>query len=387
MLGLRTRFACMLAALAAGCPEDEPAARQESRTQSATHAGLISIQDISIAGAPQAGHGLTVQAFFTAARPADFEEQRRNVFGCKVMAYDVEREPGPVESDQGPLRIDGIQGGQISCVFAAGRGYVCPTTSGSATVQVNTDAGASSYALEGVTLTAADVGRYLQVAGASSAQNNGAFAILGVAAEGSVVVANPAAVAESFAGTYTVVAGAGPTPRDLYSPFRADSQVRVALERGGGKDFDAFEVEIEPGSALVPDRDTLERLRQIDPQAGELSLSCEGEGGDCGTAAVTIVRINTTDGDIAGLPPSAMPRPRKRAVEIQCAEADTGTLHVPAAALAYLRDAHVASPITRIRTAFMRDGYAFASNGAGKPDNRTIIVAGHGVIGFTNPQN
>lgn len=82
---------------------------------------MISIQDISIAGAPQAGHGLTVQAFFTAARPADFEEQRGEVFGCKVMAYDLEREPGPIESDRGTLRIDGIEGGEIRCGFTAGR--------------------------------------------------------------------------------------------------------------------------------------------------------------------------------------------------------------------------------------------------------------------------
>ena len=40
---------------------------------------------------------------------------------------------------------------------------------------------------------------------------------------------------------------------------------------------------------------------------------------------------------------------------------------------------------TRIRTAFMRDGFAFASNGKGKPANRTTIVAGHGIIAFSNP--
>lgn len=91
------------------------------------------------------------------------------------------------------------------------------------------------------------------------------------------------------------------------APFRPDTQVRVALEPGGGRDFDAFAVQITPGSAMRPDRDTLERMRQIDPRASELSLSCEGEGGDCGTAAVTTVRISTTDGDIQGLPPVRCP--------------------------------------------------------------------------------
>ena len=44
-----------------------------------------------------------------------------------------------------------------------------------------------------MTLTAADVGRYLQVSGADSAPNNGAFAILAITPQGSARVANPAA--------------------------------------------------------------------------------------------------------------------------------------------------------------------------------------------------
>jgi hypothetical protein len=178
---------------------------------------------------------------------------------------------------------------------------------------------------------------------------------------------------------------AGPEVIDAYSPFRGDTQVSVALEAGGDEDFAAFEVAITPGSALAPDRATAERITRIDPRAVELQLSCEGEGGDCGTAAVTIVRINTTDGDVQGLSPTALPRPLKRAVEIQCAVVDSGTVRVPAQALEFLRAAHAASPITRIRTAFMRDGYAFAKNAAEKPANRTTIVVGHGVIGFSNP--
>ena len=123
------RLACVLSVLVAGCPEDEATAaphKPRPRARAATHAGLISIQDISISGLPQAGHGLTVQAFFTPARAPDFEQQPGAVFGCKVSAYDLATEPLPAEGDQGRLRIDGIEGGQISCGFVAGRGYVCP---------------------------------------------------------------------------------------------------------------------------------------------------------------------------------------------------------------------------------------------------------------------
>jgi hypothetical protein len=59
-------------------PEAEPG--EESRPPSSsepaalpTHTGLISIQDVSIANQPAAGHGLTVTALFTPWAAADYE--------------------------------------------------------------------------------------------------------------------------------------------------------------------------------------------------------------------------------------------------------------------------------------------------------------------------
>ena len=274
----------------------------------------------------------------------------------------------PRDTDQGRLHIAGIAGGPISCRFAAGRGYVCPTGSGHAAASVTAP---NSYALQGVTLTAADVGRYLQISGAERAENNGAFPILAVAEGGALRVANPRAVSEQFDARYSILAGAGPTPNDLYSPLLEGEKLEVRLE---GRELEPFRVAIEPGAAMRPDAETTELLSHVDPGARELRFGCQGPGGDCGRAAVTIVRITTTDADVSSLPATAMPPSEGSAVEIQCAQ-DSGTIRVPSQALKFLRDVR----ITRIRAAFMRDGYAFAQSG---PD-RSTIVAGHGVIGFT----
>jgi hypothetical protein len=393
MLRLRLLAALNFALLGA-CPSDDSVAdrAREPRmrtTESAapappTHSGLISVQDVSIANLPQAGHGLTVQSFFLQVRKPDFEEQS-GVFGCKVSAYDVASGDIPHETDQGTLKIGGIAGGEIRCGYVKGRGYVCPTASGTAPVEVAADGGRTTYAFRGVTLTAADVGRYLQVSGASQASNNGAFAILALSGSGAALVANPAATAEKFDASYTIVAGAGPTPKDLYSPFEAETKVIVALEPGGDGDFDAFEVEITPGAVWKPDQESAARMVAVRPDGEAVTLSCEGEGGDCGVAAVSIVRITTTDADVTGLSPTAMPPAKKRAVEIQCAAADTGTIRVPAEPMKYLKEANEASPITRIRTAFMRDGYAFANNQGPRAANSTVVVAGRGVLGFSTP--
>jgi hypothetical protein len=346
----------------------------------------VSIQDIAIANLPQAGHGLTVQAFFTPARTPDFVESIQGTpFGCQASAYDLSDEPAPMPADQGALEIAGLNGGAIRCEFHAQRGYVCPTASGSAVAEVAPAQGTSRYTLDGLSLTAADVGRYLQVGGATNAANQGAFAILAVDAVDGITVANPRAVSETFDATYTVLAGAGPTPNDLYAPFVANEPISVRLLPGGERAFDAFDVTIEPASSLRLDEVSAEQIGAIEPNGEALELGCDGQGGDCGAAAVSIIRITTTDGDTNGLSATAMPQAKHWAVEVQCAFPDTGRVHVPAAAMALVAKAHERSPITRIRTAFMRDGFALATNKAPEPASSAIVVAGHGVLGFTNP--
>jgi hypothetical protein len=144
-------------------------------------------------------------------------------------------------------------------------------------------------------------------------------------------------------------------------------------------------VKIEPGDELTLDEASARQISAIELTGEPIELGCDSEGGQCGDAAVSIVRITTTDGDTTGLPATAMPQAKHRIVEVQCAFPDTGRVRVPAAAMALLAEVHQHSPITRIRTAFMRDGYALASNRAPKPQNSAIIVAGHGILGFSSP--
>jgi len=377
-----------LALVLGGCPferADAPVTIDSPQPRAATHSALVSIQDITIANLPQAGHGLTVQAFFAPLRAPDFSEPVSGTpFGCQASAYNLDDEPPPAQEDHGTLEIAGLQGGAIRCVFREGRGYVCPTASGSGAAQVLPAQGVTQYQLSGLSLTAADVGRYLQVSGAAAPENNGAFAIV-AAGDGSVAVANPRGVAEAFDATYAVLAGAGPTPNDLYDPFVADTQVEARLSPGGEAAFQAFDVKIEPGDELTLDEASAQQISAIEPTGEQIELGCDGEGGQCGDAAVSIVRITTTDGDTTGLSATAMPQAKHRIVEVQCAFPDTGRVRVPAAAMALIAEAHQRSPITRIRTAFMRDGYALASNRAPKPQSSAIIVAGHGILGFSSP--
>jgi hypothetical protein len=350
----------------------------------ATHNGLASIQDIQIANLPQAGHGLTMTFLLNPAVPPDYEERPGEVSGCRAWAHDATSNPPPPEQDHGAIRVEGVKNGPYTCQFLASRGYVCPTTAPASGSLVTgaANAGAASYSVPGAAFSANDVGRYLQVSGATTAANNGAFAIVGVVSPTEVMVANPRATAESAAAvSYVVVAGAGPTPNDLFQPFVAGTKVTVDIARGGAGAFDVPPTALTPGAPFVLDATMTDRLQHV-PVTGEaLTLSCA----DCGTADGTIVRITTTDGEVAGLSPVAMPAIKRKLIEIQCLALGTGSVTVPAPAMDLLRQAHAASPITRIRTAFMRDGLAIATNAPPKAPNRIAFAVGRGVLGFSQP--
>ncbi len=345
-----------------------------------THTGLVSVQDISIANLPAAGHGLTVNVFFQAARPPAFEETPGDVTGCRAWTYDVATAPPPADEDHGAIALAGVRGGPLTCRFAPGRGYVCPTAAGSAVIALEAaSGGAARVSVVGASFTAADVGRYLAVTGATGAPNNGAFAIVAAPSSTELVIGNPRATAETFTSTYTVLAGAGPVPNDVYEPFDGNTPVHVGLTPGGGHAFDAMDVALAPGAAFELDGPSRAKLVEVPVTGESLTLACEA----CGKADGTIVRLSTTDGDVAGLSPVAMPAPKRKSVEIQCVALGTGTVTVPAAAMALVRAANDASPITRVRTAFMRDGLAVRSNEAVRAPNRIALAVGRGVLGFT----
>lgn len=353
----------------------------------ATHNGIISIQDVSIQGAPQAGHGLTVQVLFTASRPPAYEQMPGEIEGCRAWVYDMQDNPPPALTDQGVITIAGLEGGPLACRFA-GSGYVCPTSTGAGQASVAPgQTGTAAYTIEGATFSAADVGRYLRITGAGSAKNQGAFPIVAVGSSTTAIVVNQGAVEEAFAAEYTVLAGAGPVPNNPVDPIEGGDEVVVGISPGGEMAFDfADSAPIVAGEAFTPDTASAAALVAVPLDGSPLTLGCGGPGGNCGPAQATVVRLTSTDGDVEGASPFAMPPPARRQVEIQCvALGGDGTLTIPAEAMKLLQEAHQVSPISRIRTALMREGWAAPTNAASLPPNITTLLVGHGLLGFTSP--
>ncbi|UQA63942.1 hypothetical protein E8A73_039205 [Polyangium aurulentum] len=352
-----------------------------------THGGIISIQDISIHGAPQAGHGLTVQVLLTAATAPVYEENPGQITGCKAWSHDVQENPAPPLTDQGMVAIKGLEDGPINCTFQ-NTGYVCPAASGAGQASVAPGPmGATEYTVMGAAFSEADVGRYLRVTGSVNGGNSGAFPIVAVSSATTAVVVNAKAVAEEFPATYTVVAGAGPVPGNPNDPIAGGDELTVALQPGGDMAFHVPESgPIPAGDAFVLDTASQAVIGALPLDGTAVTLGCAGQGGSCGPAQATLVRISSTDGSVAGLSPFAMPAPIDKQVEIQCVVVGgEGKLVIPAEAMKLLQDAHQATPITRIRTAFMREGVATLANPAPQPPNTLNILVGHGLLAFTSP--
>ncbi|WNG46837.1 hypothetical protein F0U60_23960 [Archangium minus] len=386
-----------------GCPKDDsdegPGGSPDSGTPPSTHAGTISIQDRKILGAPQLGHGLSVLVdLSTATRAPDYDEELGQLTGCKVWVYDVESDPPPrAAGDVGTLSIEGTSASLgPGCVFQDGPGYVCPTATGQGEVVLEHAAGTGAppntarISIGGAAFGPDDSGRYLQLRGVPGA--SGSFPIVAVTSTTEVRVAKaPGTNPAPSPGTYQVLAGAGPvpgTPEDEApgDPLRNSDHVRVRITPGNDTPFHFPETTVaDIGRAFTPDMATLGLLDHVPLDGRAFRLGCAGEGGHCGAAEFTIIQLQTTDGPTAGVSPYALPPSKKKQVVLTCVErGESGFVDIPAEASALLAQAHAASPITRIRTAIMRNGAVFTKNPT-PPDNTVRVVAGHQLIGFTNP--
>jgi hypothetical protein len=354
----------------------------EKTSTDATHSGIVSIQDVTIQGAKELGHGLSVTVLFTKLRAPNNEDG-----GCRIWLYDAVQDPAPELTDQGVIEIDGLEGGPYGCNFSAGSGYFCPTALGSGQVNVSMgQPGTSTYEIEGAAFSQADVGRYLRVVGAMNPKNDGVFPIVAAPSSDRVVLANPAGSEEKFTSEYTVLAGVGPVPNNPHDPFAPGSAVTIGITPGGARAFDFADVALTPGEAFQLDTASQSTLTALALDGASVTLGCNGAGGECGNADASIVRITSTDGDTTGLSPFAMPAPVKKHAEIQCAAENGATsVTIPASITGLFALWHADAPPTRVRTAFMRDGFGYAANSAGKPQNQAILAVGRGVIGYSNP--
>jgi hypothetical protein len=353
----------------------------------ATHTGLVSLQDISIHGAPQVGHGLSVQISFAPATPPDFEELPGNPAGCKAWVYDLETNPPPPALDEGAVVVEGLGGETFTCAFEEGPGYVCTLWSGEGDATLTPgEGGTALFEDASATFGEHDVGRHLRVDDGLDAADLGTYPIVAVLSETQAVVFHPGAAASSAAARWRVVAGGGPVPNNPNDPVSGDERAVVTFEPGGAADFGALVAgPITPGSPFVLDTASDSLLSAIPLDGAAFTLGCGGDGGQCGAATATIVRLTSTDGDVSGLSPFAMPPPARKVVDILCADlGPSGLLTVPEGAAALLAAASAEAPITRVRTALMREGLAIETNEPPLPPNPIRVLIGHGLLGFTS---
>lgn len=176
--------------------------------------------------------------------------------GCAAFVWDLTvPELPPVGEDHGDLTITGSAQTIPPCTFV-GDDYLClgATGMGSATLNAITpdpvvtataaDQNFASITIPGATFSAADVGRYVKITGATHIRNNGTFPVIGFSATPAptLIYVNPPAQAQTpdlSAVSYTTISGAGPVPT---SPeFLADdAMVTVALDAPVGDEFEDY---------------------------------------------------------------------------------------------------------------------------------------------------
>jgi hypothetical protein len=359
-----------------------------SSVEGRRHGGLISIQDMSIVGRPEAGHGLSVLVDLAREpRAPDFEERPGDATGCRAWRYEVPGDPPPGPSDdEGAITIVGLRAADpLTCAHDGSTGYVCPVATGAGPATLDArDGGVATYTQRGASFSPEHVGLHLRIDGARVAANGGAFPIVGVPSADTLLVAAPRAGDEEIVGRFAILAGLGPVPGNPNDPIEDGDEITVSIAPTGRFGFGTT-LPIAAGGAFALDDRSAHAIGAVPTDGTALQLGCASSGGACGPAYASIVLLVTTDGDIDGLPPGAMPPPSRHQVVIRCVELGVEGITVPADAMALVRDAHAAAPIRRIRTAFMRDGITLGVSPPPTSASPLPVAVGHGVLGFTDP--
>jgi hypothetical protein len=379
-------------------PSDALADAELDAPPPAPFSGRFSLVEALVAttGAPAPyGQGLEARIVFTDSTqvPAPFMQSEGGPLGCKAWQYTpAQALAADVGVDEGATFL-AFAGGSSpatppvfpACTYAAGVGYRCvdnATASSGGVIALGPAAGTATLTDADVTYTAANAaGRWLRLTGAASPANDGLFPILAVTAAHTVSYANGGAVAEVLPGlaTHVDLAGVGAIPAVVDPGFLADDvAVTVNHVAGGGNHVPAFTLMTEgPGHAgddFTLDVQGSSQLTHVPLDGADLTFACES---NCGTdsAAVTEVRLITTDAPLAGLARTAMPAPVTRRVEVRCTRAGTGTVTVPAAYMARIASAGA----TRIEARVTRGALLTW------PEPPVIGLVGHALVGFTDP--
>ncbi|MBK9031383.1 MAG: hypothetical protein IPL61_08600 [Myxococcales bacterium] len=326
--------------------------------------------------------------------------------GCKVWEYTPAQLATSFGVNEGTAEFTVTQTTPAApplpaCIFAPGAGYICPdpTSSGTAVGVTLTGVGAGATAAAALTLpgghaasfVADDVGRFVKFSGTGVLtldSPTSAFPIVMVNA-GTPIIGLPLGtgmnIAALSAGTFTTLAGVGPSPAFAADPGQlADTATATAHfttnAAGGGAHLANFDVNFPLiGDDFDINTATADVLRNIPTDGSEFQVACTNCSGSTGG----LINIVTTDGSITGLSPFSFPAPVTKRVQVRCAAlnpappAVPGPLVVPASISAYLMN----SGATRIQATFIR-----ASFGQTVPSNSAMTaIAGHAFVAFTTP--
>lgn len=352
--------------------------------------GTISIQEIRLNGTTDF-QGLNISVGFSAPTAPALGDG--SIGTCSTWTYDTNNPP-PTGLNEGIVDFTLSAGPAIPTCAFVGISYLCISESGAA-------AGGDAFSFEpagagtmtgGLTVAAAgfsgaDVGRYISIAGATSAGNNGNFPVVGAAAGPTTIYGNPGAVAEAaVAGTttYTVLAGAGPIPSNTDPGLIADdATVDVAFTAGGDNHFAGFSIAaMQVGNDFDLDTASAGLLSATPTPATAADMTIACDTGNCAAEGLSgaLLLVESTNGDITGLPGTSFPA-GSESVVTRCSGLGVTTITALAAHMQFHSDFFNGGGGTRIRTTFIST--VLAPRGAFPAE--VNVLAGHAVVGFTTP--
>jgi hypothetical protein len=399
---LRMASLCALAAMAACAAEDDGGAQTENAAATApTHHGQLLLVQLEVLRDGFPDQGFFAETTFLAKSdilPPVFEEVPGSPFGCKVFQKGPDFYfPGSEEIEDTHV-AKGLNEGSVTlsfpssdveiprCDFVAGVGYRCKGASGQRGDIKVVDAAAGLFSIRDphIHFVEDDVGRFVNLTGASKPANNGTFFIESRPDSHTIVYSNfkqdPATCASAPSACQELRTSAkystlGGLPAGATGRIADTGQVKVKHRAGGARHTQDFDLTFDPGDSFTM-TDASRALMNATPVDGSpFSLGCDGAGGSCGAAAASLVVILTTDAPVPPGPPVLMPIPVEKAVQITCIVPGSGTVNVPAAATAFLAD----SSATRVRTTFARVN---PTNFA-QPDTDYLFVVGNAQVGIT----
>ncbi|HTE52382.1 MAG TPA: hypothetical protein VK698_16135 [Kofleriaceae bacterium] len=347
----------------------------------ATHSALVLLLEGRFEAFPELGEGVLTESTFqvkTDVVPPSFEESPGSPFACKVFEF-TPATFAPAGVDEGPVQFT-VDGGPPvpPCIYVPGQGYRCIGAMGTGgDIEVaNPKMGIFSITDSAITLGPDQVGRFLIVQGATNPSNNGQFPIVMAAGDNTILYQNPQpGAAEELDTTATYLTAAGFGPAGQTTPIPDDASVTIALSPGGDGDVAEFSQTLDIGDSFTLDTASQETISNLPSDGSAFTLSCDGEGGDCGTSGASLLNLIATDGDVSQLPPFVLPPPQSKAVQIFCVFL-AGRTAVPAEASAFL----AGQGFTRARAVFVRaNNLLFA-----QPKAEIQVAAGHAVAGFTD---